>query len=290
MYTFFRTTGGLYQQSIKADDGTPLPTSFTLEIIAERSGSFEVLIGIVLADMLSGIVGNEAHALTRWTAKRLKRWCISFLDTYRKAKTQSTNIERITASIEEFGKREGIPIRPSDAELVEALENIEDDDNDEEFARRLNKLRLLIEKLDLAIQNITTLLEKDCKFIEIVEPGSGTLLSFDIDDYYALHRHITLPPPEGIWRQVFVEFERINVKTGRAMGYLTESPIAPRRAPEFMRIVDPAIHTPPNAYTRAFNDGQPLRVWARQVGAEKRHLNLTWQISVIRPDQPDLFG
>src|SRR5207249_7534609 len=70
---------------------------------------------------------------------------------------------------------------------------------------------------------------------------------------YTLSLHDALP----IW----IKFERINRKTGRALFYFDGED--PRHAAHYSRIVDPAVREPHNRYTQSFSDDEVLDVWIR---------------------------
>jgi hypothetical protein len=288
-HDFLRIAAAMVQESLASDGIDPASARISITITAEREGSFQSVFNFFLLAVAGGVVGNRSDALLKWCFTRVITWAMKLLDAYRIEKKNTTNVESLLAALEALSKSERIPLRPkTDAEIVAALAEIGDPDEEDDLSEESNALRLLVEKVDVAVQNMTGLLQKDCNRIEVIDPKRGVILALDRDDYEALHRPLTLPPPEGLWRIARVRFERINVKTGRSLGYMeVEGRLS--RSVDHMKIIDPAIHTPPNVYTAAFNGGTTLQLWARQVRAEKGRLNLMWEVTALRPDQLDLF-
>jgi hypothetical protein len=287
---YFKLAGSIYQNALANSNGQPESTNLRLEINAEEKGSFETHLEFFLTAIAAGIIGNRADGALVWTFRKLLLWCKALLTAYKSAKLRTTNVEEIVAALEDLASREKIPLRPKTrAELVDILhemvEDADSDDIDNEFAAR----RLLVEKIDLSLRNATLLLGSNCHFINLVSSEGEVIFSFDQNDYRAIHRSLTLPPPEAIWRRARVKFERINVKTGKALVYLYIND-TPSRSTDHVRIVDESIHSPPNVYTAAFNAGDVLPVWARQVGAEKGRLNLMWEITIHESPQFFLYS
>jgi hypothetical protein len=286
-HDFFRMGGDLYATSVKTGDGEIIETRLSIRIVAERPGSFEVVIAFILNSAASGLIGVAAQAVVKWTFKGLMKWYIEFFTTYKTAKMETPNIERVIAALEAMAAAQDIKlVDNSNDELPPPGDSKPDQST---LERAYNRKRIFVEKIDTSIQDATLLLDHDCTLIEIIQPSGEVILAINENDRDAIVTPLTLPLPAGEWQQIEVRFERINDKTGRALVYIkTDGHFA--TSVSHSRIVDKAIQKPRNAYTEAFNEKLGLLVWGRQVRAERGRLNLMWHITAEAPTQGSLFG
>jgi hypothetical protein len=286
---FFEIASAIYRRSATTNQGEPVLATMQIRIIAERRGSYDVVLGFVLSQVLQGVIGNRSDALFVWTFKALMKWTKVLFSRYLAAKRNSTDVQKLVESLEKLTQEMKLSLLPIAEELAaqdEALKRLSDEL--EILSNAFSAERLLIERMDTAIKNATVLLGEECDEIALLDEEGKSLLKLDRDDYEILHEDLTLPPPEGRWHMANVRFERINIKTGKALIYIEWHGFS-SSSTVHARIADDALGAPLDPYTQALTRKETLRVWARQVRAERGRLNLMWEISVKPPVQRDLW-
>jgi hypothetical protein len=282
---FFDLASRIYARSAKNAEGAPIEASLEIRIVAERRGSFEVILGFIL----TGIIGNRADAAVVWTYKALSKWIRQLFNKYRDAKRRSTDVQQLVEALEVLTRDAHLSLLPIAEDLVANQTELDEISDDLDLlTNAFSAERLLLERLDTSVRDATTLLGSECELIELIQDDGKTLLKIDRDDYDDLHQPLTLPPPEGRWRHAKVRFERINIKTGKSLVYIDWQGISTPTTVH-AKIVDTGLGAPRDPYTEALNRKETLKVWARQVRAERGRLNLMWEITVKPPEQTGLW-
>lgn len=290
---FFTVATEMYLRSRPELQNLRRDQLFELRIDADRPGSYDVALGMVIGAAgaaAAGIIGNRADAAFVALCRALWAWYRRLIATHIDAKRASRNVDDIVAALEAMSQAEGVDLQQS-ARAVPAREEVEDDFKDDfEPADAQSPARKLVDKIDTALQLAVSPIGPDCNTIKVVDPKRVfAVATFGASEKQVLDGSLTLPPPDGLWRSTSVKFERINNKTGRALIYVWR---ATRHADtaSYARIVDRSFTRPGNVYAKAFAENSELIVWARQVRAERGRLNLMWEITCIPPEQLPLYG
>lgn len=266
-----------------------------IEVVAEKSGSYETVLAFIFGAVANGILGNRADAATVWTFNKLVLWYRRAIRGYVRTKSSTTDVTAIAAALEQLSAQAGIPLDSSESTdetppLFDTPTDPTSDDEDEPVrVAPVNKARALTEIIDQALQRATQPLANSCERVSLFTEHTAPLLEIGPAERAVIVEPLTLPPPKRDWRAARVKFERINRKTGRAL-FTFEKETASGTAAHYSRIKDPAVRLPHNPYTNAFNEDQYLDVWVREVSPEKGKLNFQWEIRASDPDQGTLFS
>lgn len=178
----FQLLGELYLHSfpeLRKIRGSQL---LRLEITAERSGSYETWLLIVLGAAAGGIIGNRADALAVWSFRKLVAWYRTAIASYVQTKNQTTDITAIADSLRQMMEEQGISLEQEEASEEPApllLPERQDDSSDEDFEvtpAPIDRAEALAERLDQSLKHATQPLEHSCERIKLVGEEKTPLL------------------------------------------------------------------------------------------------------------------
>jgi len=250
-----------------------------IEVVGERRGSWEAIIGVALGAMATGIIGNRADAAATWAFKRFLRMLRAVIIAYLRQKRESTGIRELANTLRDVLDELGVSLS-QDVSLTDDQQRLfpARDDDIEEIELRLaavDRMLVLADRLDQLLKAATAALDQSCERLTVIA-GKIELLEIAPDDRAVIRAELTPPAPERNWIRKTVEFDRINRRTGRALFRFAGE--EPDTGAHYSRIIDPAVRKPGNRYTQAFNEAQPIEVHLRQAAPERGRLNLQWEI------------
>src|SRR6185312_682174 len=106
----FQVLGELYFRSFPELRKLRGSNLLRIEIVAERRGSFETVIGIIIGVAAQGILGNRADAAVVWTFRKLVEWYREVVSSYVRKKSETTDYTEIAAALERMTTERGIPL------------------------------------------------------------------------------------------------------------------------------------------------------------------------------------
>ena len=297
---FFQVAGELYLRS-KSDKLKRLSGAELLEIriVAERPGSYEVIIAFILGQAIGGMIGGRADAALVAICRHLMGWYRRIIKQHIQTKTQTTNVEEIVKALERLCGENGVELESSvdvskdqfgASYPVISKTMTEEEGDDAPENDRVSKARVLVETVDEALKSATCPLDSSCNKISVIPEGEQPLGVFGQHEREVLQKPLSLPLPEGTWNPATIKFVRINRRTGSALISFENEPTS-EKGSHYSRIVDESFRqSGDNVYTQAFNKDVSLKVWVRQIGPRPGRLNFQWEITAKQPTQLHLFG
>lgn len=154
----------------------------------------------------------------------------------------------------------------------------------------LDTIRLL-DSVDEALNSFVEPIDRSAEKIIINSSSSQQPLSLTSNDKRALRSgyHLELEAAKLVER-FNVKFLRIHTETGNAIITFDDLNDINRMGHQYSSIIDPAVKTPKNVYTRALHEGTSIEVWCRKVFNKINNNFLHWEISKDLPsDDTPLF-
>ena len=149
----------------------------------------------------------------------------------------------------------------------------------------------LLDSVDEALNLLVEPIDRSAEKIIINSSSSQQPLSLTSNDKRTLGSgyHLEIGVAKLVER-FNVKFLRIHTETGNAIITFDDLNDINRMGRQYSTIIDPAVKTPKNIYTRALHEGTFIEVWCRKVFNKINNNFLHWEISKDLPsDDIPLF-
>ena len=192
--------------------------------------------------------------------KRLWKWRKSLLKQHINNKKGFITKEEAVENIKKLAENFEI-LSESDIETTRLLDSVDE------------ALNLLVEPIDRSAEKII-----------INSSSSQQPLSLTSNDKRTLGSgyHLEIGVAKLVER-FNVKFLRIHTETGNAIITFDDLNDINRMGHQYSTIIDPAVKTPKNIYTRALHEGTFIEVWCRKVFNKINNNFLHWEISKDLP-------
>lgn len=169
----------------------------------------------------------------------------------------------------------------------EAIENVKE--VAQTFDIKIGSTQDVVKFVDLADEALNFFVQPinhSAKKIIITSSSSRQPLSLTSSDKLALGSgyHVDEVSSKGLER-FSVKLIRIHTETGNAMITFDSPSGIDQSGHKYSTIIDPAVKSPKNIYTRALYEGSSLEVWGRKVFNRVNNKFLHWDISKDLPSE-----
>jgi hypothetical protein len=139
-----------------------------------------------------------------------------------------------------------------------------------------------LDVIDESLSNLVEPINRSSKKIIIKSTLSKSTLQLGPADKAAMRSGYHFDPSGSAGVEKYsVKFIRINTQTGNSLITFDQPTGIYQIGHEYALIVDPAVRSPRNIYTRALYEGSSLEVWARKVLSQRTNKFIRWEISVV---------
>jgi len=228
-----------------------------IRVVSFRKGSFDVWLHVILP--LGLMTGFK---LGKVVLKELWEWRKTLLEHHVSTKKSFSTKEEAVEALKGLALHHQLALPKEDSDCVKVEEVI-----------------------DESLQAATRPIARSASHLTLNTDPPSAEIRLGLEEKRALESGFFVEGGEGSapFERTSVKFIRINTQTGRAL-ITFEDPVGEHQeGQKYSRIIDPAVHTPGNTYTRAFHEGSPLALWTRIARRRKDSSFAHWQLTIERP-------